>query len=230
MDEMVDVGFESVVDDTQQVQAEELESLITEQPLKEEAAPTEPGWIKQRVNKAVEKAVQDAERRMAERYESMLQPIRESVLDRQAQEFVDAGEFKSIERAKEYVRLKGGVTVEAPKKEAEPKPRNDNGQFVDATTKARSDILAKQAEKIHTTKGIDVMQILNSDAEVKQKVLSGEWDFYDVAENHKGRKIPAPMRTPNGTTQNAMTVQSMSDEQFARLQASLSEGKRYKME
>lgn len=215
MDNMVDLNsLESVQDDTEQAQVENLEGVVTEQ-----ETTKEPGWIKQRVTKAVSKAVEEAERRVAAKYESMLQPIRESVLDRQAQDLVEAGEFKSIERAKEYVRLKGGADI--------PKVEEPIAEQTNYVAMARADLLAKQAEKI-SAKGVDVMQVLKSDKEIERLVLSGEWDFYDVAE-HMEKKVPVPARSPNGASAGSMTIASMTKEQFQKLQQGLKEGKAFDM-
>lgn len=224
---------------------EALSSLLTEtvqQP--EQAAENdtnppakEPGWIKGRIDKAVSKAVADTESRIRAEYEAMLAPIRESVLDRQAEELVNSGEFKSLDRAKEYVRMKNNLPVqqEAPKQE---QPRDNTGRFapkqenaVDPVLQARADLLAQQAEKIKTARGLDVMQALNEDAEIKQRVLSGEWDFYDVAEQlaqQPRRNAPPAVRKSNGVGAGGQfSIANMTKEQFAKLQENLAKGHRY---
>ena len=224
---------DGVQDDAAQTDVgEPISELLNEQPAAEqqqqEATPQkEPGWIKQRIGKAVEKAVAEAEARVTAQYEAMLAPIRESVLDRQAEDLVKSGEFKSLETAKEYVRLKGGV-VSAPAAEPDQqKPtvqqRDEQGRFVsnnDAMTHARADLLAKQAQKI------------NADEYMKHRVLSGEWDFYDVAESMASpqHNAPVPVRTSNGgTSPSAVSISGMTDDQFRRLQANLANGRIYDM-
>ena len=96
----------------------------------------------------------------------------------------------------------------------------------------RADILSKQANKIKTSRGLDVMAEFNGNEETKAKVLSGEWDFYDVAESMSAKpakaKVPAPMRSPNGASgAERSTIATMSDEQFDRLDRKISEGARY---
>lgn len=236
---------DGVQDDAAQADVgEPISELLNEQPATEqqqqEATPQkEPGWIKQRIGKAVEKAVAEAEARVTAQYEAMLAPIRESVLDRQAEDLVKSGEFKSLETAKEYVRLKGGV-VSAPAAEPEQqKPtvqqRDEQGRFVsnnDAMTHARADLLAKQAQKIKERRGLDVMQAINADEYMKHRVLSGEWDFYDVAESMASpqHNAPVPVRTSNGgTSPSAVSISGMTDDQFRRLQANLANGRIYDM-
>lgn len=237
----------SVQDDAAQAQQENTQPLsefISEQKTQEQPeapAPKEPGWIKQRVSAAVDKAVAEAEARVAARYEAMLAPMRESLMDREAQELFASGEFKTLERAKEYVRLKNGMP--ATQEESQPQrsapERDAQGRFIkqeqpeDPVTQAKADLLAKQAQKIMNTQGVDVMAAFQSDPNVQAKVLSGEWDFYDVAQEltgRAGRRAPAPVYSPNSAgNQAGLSVANMSDEQFDRLNQSLASGRRYDM-
>lgn len=196
-------------------------SPITE--VTEEPQQKEPGYIRQRIDKAVAKAL---ENQRAE-FEKMLEPLRDSMYERQAAQLVEEGEFKSQERALEYVRMKAGASVSAAPVEPQQRPRDEQGRFVpgeDPKARARAEILSQQAEKIKNNRGIDVMQTFNDDPTVQQKVLSGEWDFYDVADYHRPM---SPMRTPNGANTGAFNVSNMSDEQFDKLLANLAAGKKY---
>lgn len=239
----------SVQDDAAQAQQENTQPLsefMNEQKTQtqpEAPAPKEPGWIKQRVSAAVDKAVAEAEARVAARYEAMLAPMRESLMDREAQELFASGEFKTLERAKEYVRLKNGVPAQQESAKTEPQKsapeRDAQGRFVrqeqpdDPVTQAKADLLARQAQKIMNTQGVDVMTAFQNDPDVQAKVLSGEWDFYDVAQEltgRAGRRAPAPVYSPNSAgNQAGLSVANMSDEQFDRLNQSLASGRRYDM-
>lgn len=235
---------ESVPDDAAQAQTESgtLETLMddaapapTQEPEQDNTPPAkEPGWIKQRISKAVDKAKAE----VRAEYEAMLAPLRESMFDRQAQELVQSGEFKSLERAKEYVRLKNGDTSQPQQKPAAQQPRDDQGRFQqrgESENRVRATMLAQQAEKIQSRRGLDVMSAFNSDPDIKQRVLSGEWDFYDVADHldaggqqPQRRVPPAPVRSPNGAgNTSGMSIANMTDEQFERLQQNLFRGKRY---
>lgn len=246
MENLVDIMMqESAPDDT--VQASEsqdtLESVMAEPETEvQKEQTTEPGWIKQRVQKAVNKAVAETEARMNAKFEAMMAPIREAALDREASELVSSGEFKSLERAKEYVRLKSGAPV-TPAAEEPPteQSRDAHGRFVSTSTAkdepdpvvaARADLLAKQAQKIKGSRGVDVMEVFNTDPTVKQRVLSGEWDFYDVADSVKTEaaraRVPSPTRSPNGHTSGAaLSIANMSSEQFKKLNQQLAGGKRF---
>ena len=249
----VEVPFESVQDDAAQAQqGESLEALLNENAADTPAAEgapgndseppaREPGWIKLRVNRAVERAVAEAEARVAARYEARFAPLMEAVLDRQAQDLVAAGEFKTLERAKEYVRLKGGITdMPAPQQPTTTpaptpaQPRDAQGRFQSSETRVRADLLAQQATKIKSSRGLDVMQTFNSDTEVRQKVISGEWDFYDVADHMTGsqRNVPSPIRTPNGAGASAaaVSIDNMSEAQFDRMCQNIRLGHRYNAE
>ena len=256
MENQVEMLQGSALDDAAQApveqEGESLATVLEEQPAQgtpeqaqaaqNEAPPAkEPGWIKQRIEKAVKKATLEAEERVSARYEAVLAPIRAAVMDREAKELVSSGEFKTLERAKEYVALKHGAPVQ--QQEPQAVQRDAQGRFApqepeqaqasqeDAVVRARSELLAKQAQKIRTQRGVDVMQAFNSDPQVKQKILSGEWDFYDVAESlSTGRsRVPAPLRSTNGSGVTTVSVADMSAEQFRRLQENLAAGRVYDM-
>lgn len=200
-----------------------------------EGQPHEPGWIRKRIDKAVAKAVAEAEQRVSAEYEKRFAPMMEKMLDAEAKDLVRQGEFKSLDRAKEYLQLKQGVTPRAP--EAQP-PRDEQGRFApqpqtNEAVSARADLLARQAEKIKNKRGLDVMAEFNSNDEIRQKIVSGEWDFYDVAEamaETPRRTAPAPMRSPNGASgAEKSKISTMTDEQFERFDKRVAEGKRYSL-
>ena len=242
MNSVENMPTEIAPNDAAQAQGESLESIMTEVPSEqteaasaaEEQVPAkEPGWIKSRIDKAVSKA----EQRIRAEYEAKLKPLYESIYDRQAEELVAAGEFKSLDTAKEYVRMKNGVTTQ-PTVEEKPEPaapaRDAQGRFTakqdapDPVFQARADLLVRQAEKIRDNRGIDVMSVFNSDPDVKTKVLSGEWDFYDVADAVRGsRNAPVPIRSANGGAPGGFDISRMSDAQFKKLQENLAAGHRY---
>lgn len=233
--------------DAAQDQGESLESIAAEVPSEQpEAAPAaedqapakEPGWIKNRIDKAVSKA----EQRIRAEYEAKLAPLYESIYDRQAEELVAAGEFKTLSMAKEYVRMKNGIPAQQPSQEApaqetpvkDAAPRDAQGRFAprqdapDPVFQARADLLVRQADKIRNNRGIDVMSVFNSDPDVKTKVLSGEWDFYDVADAvRESRTAPVPIRSANGGAPGGFDIARMTDAQFKKLQENLASGHRY---
>lgn len=75
------------------------------------------------------------------------------------------------------------------------------------------------------------MQAFGSDPDVKQRVLSGEWDFHDVADHlgQQGRRVPAPVHSPNGASVSSVSIANMTNEQFAKLQENLANGRAYDM-
>ena len=112
--------FDAEADDTlpedieeEQDESESLDSLTEEEDQEPVAEPepqgtSEPGWIKQRVNKAVQKAVAETERRMQEKFEQQMAPIREKMLNDEAREMVQKGLIKDLETAKELIRYRQG--------------------------------------------------------------------------------------------------------------------------
>lgn len=197
------------------------------------AEPKEPGYVQRRISKAVEKAL--AEQKAA--FEAQMAPMREYMMNQEAQELVRSGKVKDLDTAMELVRYRQGQPQQATQNATE-QPRNAQGQFAprqeqptsDPATQARIDMLQHQADRIKAGNGPDVIAEFKNNKEIQQKVINGEMDFYDVAEQMKQprRKALAPMRSPNGASGAAKsTIASMSDEQFEKLEKRLKEGVRY---
>ena len=215
------------IDDGEESEEEE---QAEDEPQEQQA--TEPGWIKQRISKAVNKAVAAALAQQQAEFDKQMAPLREKMLNDEARELVRQGEFKSLDRAKEYLQLKQGVAPQAPA--VQQQPRNDQGQYApkeDPVMATRIDMLAHQADTIRDEMGIDVIDAMNQDEDIKDAIKNGEMDFYDVAKmmsQPKSRRAPSPMRSPNGASGvNNNSIMSMSDEQFARMEKKISEGARF---
>lgn len=220
--------LESITEDMEEEEAEE-------QPQPEQKA-TEPGWMQQRIGKAVEKALAKERESIRAEMEAQYAPIKERLLEMDAQDLVRKGIVKDLETAKELVRYRQGQATPAPQapQERVEQPRNDKGQFApkeDPVISARIDLLAHQADTIKAKKGIDVMAEFDRNPEIKEAVLSGKMDFYEVAETMKTkRRPPAPMRSPNGAGgENPNAINSMSEEQFRRMEKRISEGARIRL-
>ena len=248
VDEMPDNGAaddalpEGVAEETDESE-ESLESLNGEEEQPEEETPdeqpqgtSEPGWIKKRVEKAVAKAVAQTEARMQAMFDQQMAPIRERMLEDEAQKLVQNGTVKDIETAKELVRYRQGMNPQAVPAREESQPRSANGQYAskeDPATTARISMLTHQADRIKESGGPDVIAEFRNNPKIKQKVIAGEMDFYDVAEQMKAprKKPPSPMRSPNGASgqNNPNAIESMTDEQFRRLEKRIAEGARIRL-
>ena len=210
---------------------EETESAEEQQ---EQKGTTEPGYVQKRIDKALARERDSMRAEIMAQVEAQYAPIRERLLEMDAQELVRKGEVKNIELAKEILRYRQGLPAQAKPAETAEQPRQANGQFApkqDAVTQARIDLLANQADKIKDRTGIDVIEIMNNDQNIKNKIVSGEMDFYEVAETVKQKPArrgpPAPTRSSNGASgQSPNAIDSMSKEQFARLEKKISEGAR----
>lgn len=233
--EMMQQG--NVLDDAAQApeepQGEAFSSLMEEEQPQEtqpeqglETPAKEPGWVRKRIDQAIarERRAWEAEQ------EQKLAPLYESMYDRQAQELVSSGEFKSLERAKEYVRMKHGA-VSIPESEPQPQASGSKADSVDPVMKARADLLSQQARKIKENSGIDVLAAFNANPNIQQKLASGEWDFYDVADalRQNQRIPPSPVRTPNGMGFSSVNIQNMDEKQWRKLQENLAGGRKYDM-
>lgn len=222
----------SAQDDAAQAQLGEALSTITdevqteEQESQPEQQHTEPGWMKQRIGKAVDRAVAEAEARIRAEYQQQIQELQDERLERQAQDLVRSGEFKNLETAKEYLQLKGGRTQQP--KPAE-QPAEDQQPEIDPVIRAKADMLAAQARKIKASRGLDVMAAYNSDPEIQRKLASGEWDFYDVAEAMgEERRAPSISRSANGARSEKKSIADLSEAEWQRLQKNLANGRKYR--
>jgi len=247
MQEQEEQPISSLDEITEQPEEQQLEN--GQQANQQQAPQSEPGWMKKKMEAYANKALQEQETRLRAEFraelDNVLGPLRESMYERQADDLVASGQIKSKEMALKYVKAMAGITSSEPdqQQKTQTQPRTPDGRFAssqqqqtepDAETKARARILAAQADKIKSSKGLDVAALFQTDPEVKEKVLSGEWDFYDVAESmsQPRRRVPSPVRSSNsamGATADASAIANMSDAQFERLLKNLGEGKVYDM-
>ena len=198
----------------------------------------EPGYVKRRIDQAVRKVREE----LTAQFEAQIAPFREYQVNVEAQELVRTGKVKDLETAKELVRYRQGQPQETKAADSSSQPRNERGQYTSGdndkpnpVTQARIEMLQHQADRIKRNGGPDVIAAFNENEEVKKKLIMGEWDFEDVADflkngGGKKKRPPAPMRAPNGasgTTPNAFD--SMSDEQFDRMEKKIKEGARYSL-
>ena len=233
-DEEVEISeelSEEVAEESEE-DGDELESQETaeEQP-EEPKGTTEPGYVQKRISKAVQKAVAETEARMQAMFEQQMAPIRAKMMEDEAQELVRTHKVADIETARELVSLRQGMPVPTAEEE---QPREPNvTPKNDPATMARIDMLKHQRQRIIDSGGPDPVEAFNSDEDIKNAVIDGEMDFYDVAQQMKQtprKRPPSPMRSPNGASgTNTNAIESMSSEQFARLEKRISEGARYRL-
>lgn len=207
------------------------------QPAAEDKPAGDTGWFKKRMEDAVRKATPSIEARVRGEYEAEMRTLREVVaklqseqLERKAESLVASGEFKSLERATEYLKLGGGMPIEETKQVNTP-ARDNNGRFVSAQQKANE--LYAEAQTIKETTGVDVYAMYTEDPEVKQKILSGEWRFKDVYNAHKEQEAkkatPAPVRSSNGMAIGDVSISKMSANNFDQLNKLLAKGTKIDM-
>lgn len=225
------------IEEVEEDEGESLDSLESED--KQDApeqtqAPSEPGWIKGRIDKAVRKAVAETEARMQAMFDQQMEPFRAKAREDEAQELVRSRKVADIETARELVRLRHNQPAPEPKQEAQPQPRNEQGQFApkeDPAMMARIDMLAHQADTIRDKTGMDLVEVMQNDEEVRDAIMNGKMDFYDLAaqmDNQRQKRPPSPMRSPNGASgQQHNAINTMSDEAFDRMEKRIKEGARY---
>ena len=241
--EAADTPEEGVIEEEMGEPEEDLDSFTDEEAKAPAAEPeqaqgtSEPGWFKSRWNKEVSKLSEQIRGEVRAEYEQKMAPLMDRLIEMDAKDLVASGKVKDLETARELVRYRQGQPKAEPQT-AETQPRNSNGQYApkeDPVQQAQINMLVNQAEKIKNRTGVDVIAIMDSDPEIKAKIVSGEMDFYDVLEEQKSKpaakkKAPAPMRSPNGATAHTPNaIENMSDEQFRRFEKKISEGARYKL-
>ena len=249
MPEVDDLSIQEITEEPEE-QAESLDSVMGEETEAEQTdeqtetppAREEPGYVKGRIEKAVQKVRAEYDQQIADlkaSFEAQMAPIRERMLEDQAQELVRNRKIADIETAREFVRMKNGQQPVAAQTAPKPveQPRQENGQFAprnDPETEARISMLEHQAQVIMDDTGIDVTVEFMNNPEIKKKVVHGEMDFYDVAklmQSQQRRRPPSPMRSPNGASgQNPNAIANMTDEQFDRMDRNIKErGARYEL-
>lgn len=214
---------ENQQDDASDQQEEEQSESGEEQADDGKGGKPEPGYVKGRIEKAVSKAVAQANAEWQAKFDAVLKPLQEKMIEDEAQELVRSRKVADIETARELVRYRKGQPSQQSSAPQE-QPRQANGQFAakeDPVISARIEILGHQADRIMEKDGLDVMAEFNKNAEIKRAVLNGEMDFYEVAEQMKARparkRPPSPTRSPNGVNgQINNPIMQMSDEQFDR--------------
>lgn len=245
-----DAAVESLVEVTQEPAAVE-ELLVSDaqqtQQQTEKEPQSEPGWIRRRVDAGIQKGLaamrSELESQLRSEYEAIIAPMRDRMLEQEASQLVADGEFKSKERALEYLKLKNGSPVQTAQQTAQQSvqretPRDDNGRFVkrdvqsDAATRAAE--LKSQADALMQEHGFDAMELFRNNETIKQKVVTGKLDFndiYDLYGQSAPRKtsVPSPMRSANGAAGgDASVVRAMNDQSFERFDAALGAGRRFK--
>lgn len=231
--ELPEEMIEEEEDNSESIDALEENPPAEEQP--ESKGTSEPGYVQKRIDRALARERDNIKAELKAEMEAQYAPIRERLFEMDAQELLRKGVVKDIDTARELVRYRNGVQPQQPV-EQPAQPRQTNGQFApkeDPATSARIDMLSHQADAIRAKTGVDVIDVFSKNEDIKQKIISGEMDFYDLAEQLKAqpkRKPPAPTRSPNGASgANHNAIDSMSDEMFDRLEKRIKEGARYSL-
>lgn len=211
-----------------QPEGESLAELLgknEQEPEKDSRPPNkEPGWVQKRIDGALQKKLPDlvaaAEARIRAEYDAKMKPLLEYQLTREADELVRDGEFKSKERALEYLRLKGGVPAPVTPVKAEVKAEPNEYE-------ARADALLTQAQTAKLLYGIDPMEIYKSSPEVAQKVNSGEWDFDSIVQAVRLQAkspTPSPVYSSNGASPQKQGIHELTPEAWQKLNENVRKG------
>ena len=249
MDNTVEMMAAQVQDDaalTTQENSQTLADVIGETPMAEQPAverpsveqppAKEPGWIKQRVGSAVNKAVAEAEARIRAEYEAKFAPLREAQLAAEADKLVADGKISDREMALNYLRMQQGLpTVSQPTTPAIPvsaPPRDAQGRFVAQPAndvQQRAQALVDQATMLQRATGVDVMAIYNTNQQARQMIVSGAGDFADVLATYGQQPVPKPqapaaIRSSNGMGLGNVDFAKMSSSQLQKVNEMIQSG------
>ena len=107
-------------------------------------------------------------------------------------------------------------------------PAIEAQQEADKETAERAIVLYTQARTIHAITGMNVLEEYENNESVRVRILNGEIDFIglyrEMSESHN-RRVPAIVRSANGSASQTLNIRSMTDEQFNKLDNMLANGK-----
>ncbi len=186
------------------------------------------------LNARIRAAVSESEARVRKTYETELGSLRALVLASEADKLVAQGEFKSRERALEYLTLKSGATAAAQPEAQQQQPRDEHGRFAALPTeetalKAHADMLFGQAQEILEDGGPDMMALYKADPAVKDAVNRGV-DFNTIRAILRGnapasrRAAPQTAKAPNHGVPSAKSILEMTDAEFAKVEEMIRKG------
>ena len=194
------------------------------------------GRMKQFEQRGYKRGAQEAESKWAEErkgYQEKLARYEQMELEAEARKFAQENKIPE-EIALDYMRMKKGMPAAAEQ------PRDDAGRFAPQqskaepeadATKARAITLMTQAEAYEkmsdgaVTKDA-ILEAFQNNTEVRQKVVSGEWDFTDVGRALSGGQQRAPRVSRSATNGKigTSTFMGMSDEDFASFDERIRQG------
>lgn len=244
--------MESVQDDAAQApeNADALSDalkMVTEEPVQQEEPAQQQeeskalrGRMKSYEERGYKRGTREAEAKWADEkrgYEERLARYEQLELEAEAKRLAQEKNMPE-DIALEYLSMKKGKggQVDAPAAQ----PRGDDGKFVARATdnnaqsaaQSRAIELMAQAEAFEKSSRGEVgknaiLEAFENDADVREKVASGEWDFTDVGmylRDKPAQRSPMAVRSPNSGQLNATNFATMSDSDFKKLSERVAKG------
>lgn len=199
------------------------------------------GRVKQFEQRGYNRGLKDAEAKWAEErkgYQERLAKLDQMELENEAKKFAQENNVPES-FALDYLRMKKGMP-------AAEQPRDDAGRFTaqqqsaaaedtamaDAQERARTLMTQAEAYEKLTDGAVTrdaILDAFQNDADMHQKVVSGEWDFTDVGRALANGQRPAPKVSRSASTGKigTSTFLSMSEDDFARFDRQISQGAIY---
>lgn len=198
------------------------------------------GRAKQFEQRGYNRGMKEAESKWAERerdYQDRLAKYEQMELANEARQFAQENNVPE-NFALEYLRMKKGMpAAEQPRDDAgrfapQPPAAADDTARVEAQARARTlmtqaEAFEKMSDGAVTREAI--LDAFQSDADMHQKVVSGEWDFTDIGRALSGnaQRAPRVTRNANNGKIGTSTFLNMSEEDFAKFDRQISAGAVY---
>lgn len=194
---------------------------------------SEPGWMKARIEKAVQKELSRVKQETEAAIRAEYAPIREMLYQQEADKLVSSGKITDPALALQFVKMQKGAPAAEETPKPAPKERAQEEQEThtrDPMTEKYGKMLYSQARLIKEQGGPDVLAAFEKDPAIKAKVLSMEWDFEDVANyldaNPSKRTMPPTARAANAGGASRVNIENMGKDDLAKLNAQLEKGVR----
>lgn len=199
------------------------------------------GRMKQFEQRGYNRAMKDAESKWAEERKGMQERLaryEQMELEAEAKEFAQKNNVPE-NFALDYLRMKKGMPVaEQPRDDAgrfasqqraaEPDPAAAEAQVRARTLMTQAEAFEKMSNGAVTRDAI--LDAFQNDAEIRQRVVSGEWDFTDVGRalsEGSQQRAPRVSRSASSGRIGTSTFLNMSEEDFAKFDRQISQGAIY---
>lgn len=206
---------------TDEIESQTDEAATPEAPVDGDVDSSVPKALRGRIKASEKRGYERGMREVEERYKADLEELNNYRLERDVKALAEQEKISESLARRLILAERGNPAPRQP--EPAQQPQTTATQSNDINKRAQA--LYDQAQTIEAVTGLNVMEIFEKDAEVHRRVVSGEWDFREVARQYGvGRdagSAPPPVRSANKTGVVKTDFAHMSDEEFAKFDAML---------